>query len=86
MELAQCLLRINFIELFLLPAPLKKKMAASIVNLKWFRGACASTINSTTITKFENENTATKRTVLFVRTLRLLNDNQLTRPIRIIIS
>ena len=61
-------------------------MAASIVNLKWFRGACASTINSTTVTKFENENTATKRTVFFVRTLRLLNDNQLTRPIRILIS
>ena len=34
-------------------------MAASIVNLKWFRGVYVSTINSTTITKFENENTAT---------------------------
>ena len=40
-------------------------MAASIVNLKWFRGVCASTINSTTVTKFENENTATKHTVSF---------------------
>ena len=38
-------------------------MAASIVNLKWFRGVYVSTINSTTITKFENENTATKRTI-----------------------
>ena len=38
-------------------------MAASIVNVKWFRAACVSTINSTTITKFEIENTATKRTV-----------------------
>ena len=38
-------------------------MAASIVNVKWFRGACVSTINSTTITKFEIENTATKRIV-----------------------
>ena len=42
-----------------------QKMAASIVNLKWFRGVCVSTINSTTITKFENEITAPKRTVFF---------------------
>ena len=40
-------------------------MAASIVNLEWFRGVCVSTINSTTITKFANENTATKLTVFF---------------------
>ena len=42
-----------------------QKMAASIVNLKWFRGVCVSMINSTTITKFENEITAPKRTVFF---------------------
>ena len=40
-------------------------MAALIVNLKWFLGVCVSTINSTTIAKFENENTATKRYVFF---------------------
>ena len=40
-------------------------MAASIVNLKWFLGVCVSTINSTTIAKFENENTATKRNFFF---------------------
>ena len=40
-------------------------MAASIVNLKWFRGVYVSTINSTTIKKFENENTATKRSFFF---------------------
>ena len=40
-------------------------MAASIVNLKRFRDVCVSTINSTTTTKFENENTATKLTVFF---------------------
>ena len=40
-------------------------MAASIVNLKWLRGVCVSTINTTAIKKFEHENTATKRTVFF---------------------
>ena len=34
-------------------------------NLKRFRDVCVSTINSTTTTKFENENTATKLTVFF---------------------
>ena len=84
MEQAQSLLCINVIKLFFQLAlenetkPFRlfyQKMAASIVNLEWFRGVCVSTINSTTITKFANENTATKLTVFFVLTVRLLNDN-----------
>ena len=76
MEQAQCLLCSNFVEPFFKLAYLKnikpqfrlffnQKMAALIVNLKWFLGVCVSTINSTTIAKFENENTATKRNVFF---------------------
>ena len=72
---AQSLLRTYFIELFfqltssperyktLISVFFLPKNGYSIVNFKWFRGVCVSTINSTTIKKFENEKTATKRIV-----------------------
>ena len=50
-------------------------MAASIVNLKWVRGVCVSTINSTTIIKSENENTVTKRSVFLVAMVMDLSCN-----------